>query len=197
MATAPAARAQGNNPSALIEKSLPQGQTLANASKADLLSAICSAVQKNPKAAPQIVRVAVTARPELAKDILRTAFRCAGSSDCSLLGRILRGAIAGAPDQSSALTSLAIELSPDCSGSFQPGGGGGSGDDGGNYGNAPGNQNPPPGTIGGGGGGQGTVVAVCFAGTTRFLSPQAAEDFLRNNPGAKVGPCVVTPVTNQ
>ncbi|MDQ6624181.1 MAG: hypothetical protein M3Y86_11955, partial [Verrucomicrobiota bacterium] len=164
---------------------------------ADLLSAICSAVKKYPKSAPQIGRVAATARPEMAKDILRTIFRCLGSGDCNLLGRTLRGIISAVPNDASGLTSLAVELAPDCAGAL--GGGGTNPSDEGNYGNVPLNQNPPPGSIGGGGG-QGTVVAVCVAGVeTRFFSPEGAQDFLKahKNDGTHLGPCVVTPVTNQ
>ncbi|HEX8280434.1 MAG TPA: hypothetical protein VF551_03580, partial [Chthoniobacterales bacterium] len=91
-ATAPMSQAQGNSPAAMIEQNLPQGQSMANASKSDLLSAVCAAIKKNRNAAPQVARVAATARPDLARDILRTAFRCAnigGPDTCDLAGRIL------------------------------------------------------------------------------------------------------------
>ncbi len=197
-ATVPMASAQGNNPARMIEANLPQGQTIAQASKADLLSAVCAAIKKNPRNAPQIARVAATARPEMAGDILRTAFRCAttGANDCALLGRILRSVIAAVPDQASSLTDLAISLAGNCAGSFQPGNGGGE-DNGGNFGQGPGNQNPPPGSIGGVGGGQGNVVAICHNGKTIFVSPKTAEKFLALNPGDTLGPCVITPVQNQ
>jgi hypothetical protein len=197
-ATVPVASAQGGgNVSRMIEDNLPRGQTLANASKADLLSAICAALKKNAQQAPQIVRMAAAARPDLAKDILRTAFRCLGNNDCRLLGRVLRGIIAAVPNAASELTSLGIELSPDCAGSF-PGSGvpGGGDDDGGNFGQGPANQNPPPGTIGGGGG-QGNVVAICHNGNTIFVSPQGAENHLRVHAGDSLGPCVVTPASSQ
>ncbi|HEY0369637.1 MAG TPA: hypothetical protein VGC85_08580 [Chthoniobacterales bacterium] len=191
-ATVPMTMAQGGG-SAIrqIEANLPHGQTVANASKADLLAAICAAVKKNPPAAPQIARTAASARPDMARDILRTVFRCLGNDNCDLLGRVLRALTSALPDQASGLTSLAIEVSPDCAGSF-PGAGGGNE----NYGPGAVNQNPPPGTIAGGGG-QGNVVAVCHNGHTIFLSPQGAENDLRNNPGDTLGPCVVTPVTNK
>jgi len=195
-ATAPISVAQGMTAERMVEESLPQGQTMAKANKPDLLSAVCSAVKKFPKSAPQIVRVAASARPEWSKDIMRTAFRCVGTSDCGLLGRIYRSLVAADPENANALTELAIELAPSCSGTFQPGGGGGDDDDGGVFGNAPGNQNPPPGSIGGGGG-QGNVVAVCLNGVTRFFSPEGAEDFLNGNPGATLGACGVTDDQNQ
>jgi len=74
------------------------------------------------------------------------------------------------------------------------GGRGGEGE--GNFEQGPGNQNPPPGSIGAGGG-QGNVVAICHNGHTIFVSPQGAENLLRTHPGDTLGPCVVTPVTNQ
>lgn len=193
-ATAPMSMAQAMTPARMIESSLSQGKTMANASKSDLLGAVCAAVKKSPRSAPQIVRVATTARPELAKDILRTAFRCLGSTDCGLLGRTLRGAIAADPNNASSLTDLAIELAPNCSGSFGPGGG--SGEDEGNFGNAPGNQNLPPGTIGGGGG-QGNVIAICHNGMTIFVSPQGAQNHLNNHRGDTLGPCPVTATQNR
>lgn len=193
-ATVPMSMAQGNSPTRLVEANLPKGQTIASASKADLLSALCAALKKNPNQAPQIVRMVAAARPDMARDILRTAFQCLGNNDCRLLGRTLRGVIAAVPNDASGLTSLAVELSPDCAGSFP--GNGVPGSDEGNFEQGPGNQNPPPGSIGAGGG-QGNVVAVCFQGTTRFFSPGGAEDFINSHPGATVGSCVVTPVTNQ
>jgi hypothetical protein len=191
-ATIPMSMAQGTSPIRMVEANLPQGQTVASASKADLLSALCAAVKKNPNAAPQIARMVAAARPDLARDVLRTVFRCLGNDNCSLLGRVLRGVIAGVPNDASGLTTLAVELSPDCAGSFP--GQGVPGDEG-NFGQAPGNQNPPPGTIAGGGG-QGNVVAICHNNHTIFVSPQGAENHLKNHPGDTVGPCQVTPATN-
>ncbi len=109
--------------------------------------------------------------------------------NCKRLNAVLQGAIAGAPGSASQLTELAAQLAPKCFGGGTP-----PPED--NFNAAPGNLNPPPGSIGGGGG-QGNVVAVCFNGVTRFFSPQGAEQFLRNNPGATLGACVVTPVTNR
>src|SRR4051812_26063275 len=114
-ATAPMAQAQ--TPAAvtsMIEENLPQGQKIANASKADLLSAICAAVKKHPQSAPQIARMATAARPDLAKDILRTVFRCLGTTDCPLLGRTLRAIIAAVPNEASGLTALAIGVRAGC-----------------------------------------------------------------------------------
>src|ERR671916_795990 len=108
-ATVPMAFAQGGgNATRLVEDNLPRGQSVANASKADLLSAICAAVKKNRNQAPQIGRVMAEARPDLAKDILRTIFRCLGNDDCRLLGRVLRGINDAVPAGASEHTSLAV-----------------------------------------------------------------------------------------
>jgi len=195
-ATAPVAFAQGGgNATKLVQDNLPQGQTIANAPKADLLSAVCAAVKKSPNQAPQIARLVAQARPDLAKDILRTVFRCLGNYDCRLLGRVLRSINDAVPNGASEHTNLALELAPDCAGAFG-GPGGGPGDDGGNFGQGPANQNPPPGTIGGGGG-QGNVVAICHNGNTIFVSPQGAENHLKQHSGDSLGPCQVTPAANQ
>jgi hypothetical protein len=194
VASMPSAQAQDMSPTKMIESQL-QGKTSTSASKQEYLAAVCEAVKKFRSASPQVVRAAVEAHPNWKKDVLRATFRCAGSDDCKLLNRILRGAIAGGGgSDASELTELAIELAPNCAGSFGSGGGGG-GDEEGNFGNPPGNQNPPPGSIGGGGG-QGNVIAVCFNGVTQFLSPEAAADFLNSHPGATLGACVVTQFQN-
>jgi hypothetical protein len=193
VATAPVSIAQGTTPTQMIEGNLPQGKTVETATKAEFLGALCSAIQKNPNSAPQIVRFATEIKKAWSNDILRTAFRCAGSGNCKLLGRILANMVAVNPDEASALTDLAVELAPSCAKSFEPGGGD---DGGGNFGNPPGNVNPPPGSTGGGGG-QSNVVAVCLNGRTVFVSPRGADDLLNNNPGATLGPCVVTPAQNQ
>ncbi len=189
MAGTPVAQAQNMSPEKMLQAEMG-GQSPASASKADFLSALCAAVTKHRGAAPQIAAFAAQLHPEWKKDILRTVFRCLGTDDCRLLGRVLRAIASG--DDASELTDLAIELAPGCAPSF----GGGQPDDGGGFGNAPGNLNPPPGSIGGGGG-QGNVIAVCFNNVTRFFSPEAAAAFINANPGATLGACVVTPVQNR
>ena len=194
VASAPLARAQGSDAEKFLQAELGN-RSMQSVPKADFLQALCSAVKKHRSAAPQIVRVAVAARPEWKNDILRTAFNCLGTGDCRLLGGVLRGAIAGSPGDASELTALAIELAPGCASSF-PGTGGEPGEDYGNFGTAPGNLNPVPGTIAGGGG-QGNVVAICHNGETLFVSPGQAEEHLNNHPGDTLGGCVVTGTQNQ
>lgn len=162
------------------------------AGKADFLAGLCAAVQKPKSDAPKIAGDAAQAHPEWKRDILRTIFRCLGTNNCRKLNGVLRALSTGS--DASELTQLALELAPDCAPAF--GGAGRGGEEAGGFGNAPSNLNPPPGSIGGGGG-QGNVVAVCFMGVTRFLSPEAAQEFLANNPGATLGACVVTPVLNR
>lgn len=186
---APTSAVAQNTPAQMIEAEMPQGKTIANAEKAEFLSALCSAVTNNRKAAPQITSFAASVKPDWKEDILRTVFRCLGSEDCRLLSRVLRALATGS--DAAALTALAAELAPECAPNF----GAGAPPDEGVYGVAPSNLNPPPGSIGGGGG-QGNVVAVCVNGVTRFVSPSAAEEILRTNPGATLGACQVTPVTN-
>jgi hypothetical protein len=189
VASTPVAQAQ-ESPTQMIESQLPHGKTTASASKTEYLAAVCAAVKKFRSAAPQIVRAAVDAHPGWKKDILRTAFRCLGTDDCRFLNRVLRAAISG-PDARE-MTDLAVQLAPNCAGAF----GAGEVIEEGNFGNPPGaNLNPPPGSIGGGGG-QGNVIAVCFNGVTRFLTPRGAEEFLRAHPGATLGACVVTQFQN-
>jgi hypothetical protein len=213
-ATAPVAVAQAPNATRMIEAGLPSGTTMAAAGKADLLSAVCAAVRKNRGSAPQIVRVAATARPEWSGDIQRTAFECLGTRDCALLGRVLRAIITANPEAASDATDLANQLAPNCSDAFggaKSGPGGGKSDLGGGksylgdpvdpgyqdgFGLAPLlNQNPPPGSIGGGGA-QGNVIAICHNGRTIFVTPRGAEDHLNNHPGDRLGPCQVTPNQN-
>jgi hypothetical protein len=191
-AATPQASAQGASPARMIQAALPQGTTMATASKADLLSAVCAAVRRNPGSAPQIVRVAMEARREWSGDILRTAFECLDSRDCRLLARVLNMAVSANPDDAAALMDVAMQAAPHCADAFgltgQPRGGDG-------FGAAPLNMNPPPGSIGGAGG-QANLVAVCVNNRTTFVTPRAAEQLLRNNPNARFGPCQVTPITN-
>jgi hypothetical protein len=190
VATTPIAQAQDMSPTKMIESQLPQGKTTASASRQEYVGAICGAVKKSRSAAPQIVRAAADAHPNWKKDILRSAFSCLGTNDCRLLNAVLKAAIASDGSDASEMTDLAIELAPNCASAFPQ-----AAADEGNFGNPPVNQNPPPGSVGGGGG-QSNVVAVCFNGVTRFLSPEDAQNFLQNNPGATLGACVVTQFQN-
>ncbi|HEX8310697.1 MAG TPA: hypothetical protein VF614_05225 [Chthoniobacteraceae bacterium] len=185
-ATAPISVAQDASPEQMIQQSLPQGRTMANASKPQFLAAVCSAVKKFRNAAPQIVRAASEARAAWRNDIIRTAVRCLGTRDCALLGRIHSALISAYPDDASAITDLFVQLAPDCDfgGTPDPGG----------FENPPGNLNPPPGSVGGSGG-QGNLVAICHNGFVIFVSPNAVQAHL--NHGDTLGACQVTPSQNR
>ena len=187
-ATAPISVAQDASPERMISENLPQGRTMANATKPQFLTAVCSAVKKFRDAAPQIVRAASEAKPQWRNDIVRTAVRCVGNRDCDLLGRIHNGLVAAYPDDASSITELFGQLAPNCD--FA----GGAADDEGNFGNPPGNLNPPPGSVGGSGG-QGNLVAICHNGRTIFVSPRAVQAHL--NHGDTLGACQVTPSQNR
>jgi hypothetical protein len=189
-ATAPISVAQDASPEQMIQQSLPQGRTMATASKPQFLAAVCSAVKNFRNAAPQIVRAATEARGAWRNDIIRTAVRCVGNRDCTVLGRIHNALVGAYPDDASQITELFGQLAPNCT--F--GGGGTPGDDEGGFGNAPGNLNPPPGSIGGSGG-QGNLVAVCHNGFVIFVSPNAVQAHL--NHGDTLGACQVTPSQNR
>jgi hypothetical protein len=186
-ATAPISVAQGSSPEQMIQQSLPQGRTMANATKPQFLSAVCSAVKNFRDAAPQIVRAAIEARSAWRNDIIRTAVRCLGNRDCDALNRVHNALVGAYPDDASAITELFGQLAQNCD--F----GGGTPDEG-NYGNPPGNLNPPPGSIGGSGG-QGNLVAICHNGRTIFVSPRAVQAHL--NHGDTLGACQVTPSQNR
>ena len=160
---------------------------MANASRPQLLAAVQRAIRANRNAAPEIVSVAIAARPELSADILRAAFTTVGTGrqNCPLLERILRAAIEANPDQASALTDLAATLAPNCQFGTEP--------DPGVFDRAPGNLNPPPGSVGGSGG-QGNLVAICHNGRTIFVSPRAVDAHIRH--GDTLGACQVTPTQN-
>ena len=207
VATTPVANAQDRpadqmslNFVRMIEANLPQGQTMANASKQNLLNAVCAAIKKNRRSAAQIVRAAAEARQQWSKDIQRAAFNCVGTgrNNCDLLGDIYDALIAANPEDANEITELAVQLAPECAGSFQ--GRPGDVDEGeGNFGNAPGNQNPPPGSIGGGGGSQSGRCQVCHTSgngkrQTLTISCNAVPAHLGH--GDTEGPCPVTPTQN-
>ncbi|MGZ5553846.1 MAG: hypothetical protein ACXWHF_09425 [Chthoniobacterales bacterium] len=195
VATVPSAQAAGESGAQMIAAQL-HGKTIQNASKAELIAAVCAAL-KSPGANPAaIMQAAVAAHQGWRNDLLRGVFDCVGKDNCALLGQILRGARAGSPSNAAGLTDLATQLAPDCASAFGAGTPGGGGEGEGVFGNPPGiNLNPPPGSMGGGG--QGTIVAVCLNGETLFVTPERAQEILNQNPGATLGACQVTATTNR
>ena len=206
-AMAPEATAQEMmTPTAMVESFLrPAGTTIATASREQLLDAVCQAVKRWHRQAPQIGRATAEARPDLRREIFETVFRCLGRDakgiDCGLYDSVLDSFIAAFPRDAAMFTGLAVDLAPDCASAF---GGPELGKnviestpvDDGNFGQPPINVLPPPGSIGGGGGSSNLVV-ICRNGRTIFVSPDRAEEILAEDPGATVGPCQVTPHCNQ
>jgi hypothetical protein len=198
VATAAIAQAADMTPTQMIQSQLPQGKTIANATKTEFLSAVCAAVKKFREAAPAITKAAINAHPEWRRELLRTVITCLGTDDCNLIASGVAGAIEVFPDDADGLIELAIQLAPDCHGAIgqlPPG----SGPD--LLTNPPDNLNPPPGTLGGGGAGgvnpEDTKITVCDNGVNVIVVASQAAGYLSAHPGASVGTCVVTPVTNQ
>ena len=188
-AMTPVAQAQEMSGTEMIESRLPQGKTMLTCSKSEFLDAVCKAVKKWPNAAPQIVRAAINAKRQWARDIVATALRCLpGEVNCDAIVAIVNAAISAAPDESAAIIEMVIRLYPECKGAI----GGKPPHDDGRFTQPPPNVNPPPGSIGGGGGGfnpQENRIAVCRNGVTIFIFPSEIQ------PGDIIGPCVPTPIT--
>ncbi len=177
----------------VLENHLGHPQPLRNVNRAQFLSALPEATRQFRMVAPQLAGASTIARTEWALEILRTSFATVGP-DCGMRARILRSVTEADPKDADKLLELAIALGPDCAGSFG-GGGGGAGDEAGPPGTNNGTLGFPPGSNGGGGG-QNNLVAICHNGQTIFLTSDAAQAFLKQNPGAKLGACQVTPVGN-
>ena len=196
-ATTPVAKAREMTPRDMIQAQLPQGKTLANATKPQVLSAVCSAIKKYRRDAAQIVRTAAEARRDLLKEIERRAFECAGTDDAALIRGVVDGLIAAFPDEAAAIRDLAIQLAPSVMGGGSTVGSASEG----NFNNdSPSNQNPPPGSLGGGGGGfnpeEGRCI-VCHNGHEIRVPCSKLTQYLTNHPGDKAGPCQPTPTKNQ
>jgi hypothetical protein len=197
-AMTPVAKAQPMSATAMIGSKLPSGKTMATATKSEFLSAVCAAVKKWPDAAPQIVRAAVDAKKQWARDIVATAIRCLpGQENCDAIAAIVAAAVATDPEDASGITEMVIRQYPDCRGTIGHDFKGGVPPPPvteGNFINPPPDVNPPPGSIGGGGGGfnpQENRIQVCRNGVTIFIFP---SDLM---PGDVIGPCCVTCVQNQ
>jgi hypothetical protein len=192
MASAPMARAASTStlmtPAEMIQSNLPRSMSLANASKARVLSAVCKAVGKYEKDTPQIVRTAAGARKDLTSDIVSTAVRCLrgdgkdGAIDCGLVRSALNEAIAVNGEQAASLTELVATLAPSCLDS--PGEGPGEGA----FTNPPGNINPAPGLTGGGGRSQDTCT-VCHNNSEIQVACSELASYLRGHPGDTAGAC--------
>ncbi|MEP6698861.1 MAG: FecR family protein [Verrucomicrobiota bacterium] len=189
----------------LIEMKLPFGRIVTKATQSELLAAIGETVKRWREFSPEIVKSAIHTHPTWATEIVRQAIVSLGRPhDCKLIGGIVGGAIAAAPDQAAQISEIGLTLAPECRdilGNLPPpgsncenGGGGGGGDE-----NSPPdastNNNPPPGSSGGGSGQN--LCIVCHNGHDIRIPCDQVAKFLRNHPGDRAGSCRPTPVTNQ
>lgn len=206
--TLPLASAREMTPAEILQSKLPPPKTLANATKQELLNAVCAAVRSQPAAGAQIVRAAVEARKAAAAEIVAEAIGCAkGPQNCALTGELVNAAIAASPDQAAAIVERATAAAPDCRGAIEQAlhnSGGARGENIGGeaegFGSAPVNQNPPPGTFSAGGGGfnpQADKCTVCHNGHEISIPCAQVEKYLSNHPGDTLGACQVTSTTNR
>ena len=193
MASLPIAQAKAITPAEMIQAHLPHAMSLTSAPKAELLSAVCQAVTKNRKEAPQIVRTAADARKEYTADILKTAVHClhtdAEHPDCELAHLILKEAIAADNDQADSLTELFLQVAPGCADSPEEGPNG-------NFNNVS-NLNGAPGSLGGGSAASGETCSVCHANQSIQVACSELNSYLRGHPGDTAGACEATPNANR
>lgn len=196
-ASLPIARAAAVvTPAEMIQAQLPHATSLASAPKAAVLSAVCKAITKSQKDAPDIVRTAAGARREFTADILKTAVHCIHSDkvdpNCELGRSILHEAIAADPDQAASLTETFVGLMPNCLESPEEGPNG-------SFGAA--NIGGAPGSVGGGGGGggaaSGDVCSVCHNNQQISVACSDLNSYLRNHPGDTAGACQASPTANR
>lgn len=179
-------------PAEMIQSKLPLNTTVATATDAQLLQAVCEAVKQWPRDTRLIVRTAAGARKSIRSDILCMAIRCArerNALDCSWVLDILREWIKAEPSLANQLTEAAMQCAPECREALQNltlGEGA--------FTNPPSNINAPPGSVGGGAGGN--VCVVCHNGSEIQIACSDLDQFLRDHPGDTAGPCVPTPVAN-
>jgi len=199
-AMTPVAKAQQMSATEMIQSKLPQGKTLATATKPELLSAVCASVKQWPDAAPRIVKTAIDSHRHWARDIVSTAIRCLpGAVNCDIIGAVVSAAVVADPDDAAGISEMVIRDHPDCRGAIGRDFKGGEYKEvvpppvsEGNFGNPPPDVNPPPGSIGGGGGGfNPEEILVCRNGVQIFIFPRDLR------PGDIIGACVVTTDTNR
>ena len=194
--SAPILQGDQMTPAELIQSKLPRKKTIASATEAQLLEAICKAIKQSPKEAALVVRTAAGARQSIKADILCMATRCLRqkqqSIDCRWIMDILREWIKAEPNQANRLTESVVDCVPECrdrvkriargEGGFGP------------IETELGNINVAPGSTGGGA--FGSACLVCHNGQEVQVACSDLENYLRNHPGDTAGPCQPTPVTN-
>ncbi|HEY2714185.1 MAG TPA: hypothetical protein VGI60_16865 [Chthoniobacterales bacterium] len=116
----PLSAALAKEPSAteLIADGLPARKTLKNASKQDVLSAICRAVRKRRTFAAAITSAAVAVRHDLGADVVGVVLRCSGKIDCELVGTVVSAAME-ADGNAITISDAAIARAPNCAEAIQ------------------------------------------------------------------------------
>ena len=183
----------------MIQSGLSGKTTIKSADKAELLSAVCGAVQKSRSVAPAIASAAVTARPELASDIVATVLRCSGKINCEVVGSIVAAAVSADATLVATIGKAAIAGAPNCVETIQrttrrlvnndldgdePDAA------------SPTEQAPLIGTSAGVDEGFDPLEAlrlVCENGTPRAVRESQLKDFLDTHPGSFIGQCPPTP----
>ncbi len=195
IASTPMAHGQAKlTPVEMIQAKLPQGKTIATASDAQLLEAVCKAVKQSPKEAPLIIRTIAGARKNLQGDILCMTIRCLKEKrelDCNWVTDVVRDWIKADPDSANQLIELVSDCSPDCRDPLQGLLSGGSA-----FADPPSNINPPPGSVGGGATGGNTCV-VCHNGENVQIACDDMASYLTGHRGDTAGACQVTSTTNK
>ncbi len=116
----PLSGALAREPSAteLIAEGLPPRKTLKNASKQDLLNAICRAVRKRKTSAAAITSSALAARKSLAGDVVGVVLRCSGKIDCEFVGTVISAAME-ADGNAITISDAAVARAPNCAEAIQ------------------------------------------------------------------------------
>jgi hypothetical protein len=188
-------------PAEMIQSKLPKIKTIGDATRSEVLSAVCAAVTNWPNEAPQIVRTAAGARKEISGDIIDKSIRCLrpdpkdGSLNCDLVGKTVAAGISADPEKASNIIDVATQLAPACRDAIEAAdppteGPGGTG---------PSNINPPPGSIGGGADADPlkSKVTVCDNGQNVQISAVKTQGYLGSHPGSRLGACQASPGLNR
>ncbi len=198
-AAAPASHSRDLSPAVLIEGALPAKKTIEEASKADLLSAVCAAVRKHRKSGAGITMAAAAARGEYASDIVGAVLRCAGKIDCEYVGAIVKAAVSIRPGAATAISDAAMARAPNCEQTIQAAVRAAARSEGDRVRtNSPSPAEPSPSIDTSADADEKfdpheQLDLVCVNGTQRAVRESLLADFLRTNPGAVVGPCPPTP----
>jgi hypothetical protein len=194
VASAPLAHSETKlTPVEMIQPKLPSGKTIATASDAELLEAVCKAVKQWPKDASLIIRTVAGARKSLQGDVLCMTIRCLKEKreiDCNWVTDVVREWIKAEPDSANQLIESVSDCSPDCREPLQGLLTGGSA-----FGNPPSNINPPPGSLGGGA--SGNTCSVCHNGGNVQIACDDMANYLAGHPGDTAGACQVSSTTNK